>query len=146
MAGLDYRCHHYTGFREHIESRLIRLGALFISISMVGLIYAMPSGLLWLIALLATLMGIGFGMSWTFVSKRIIANVTETECTQASGSIPTFLSEAMALGSALSGIIATHRIFRGKQRRRCPERSFLELRRICSTDACRTLFRLARQS
>ena len=95
-----------SGVREHIEPRLIRLGALFVSISMVGLIYAMPSGPLWLIALLATLMGMGFGMSWTFVSKRIIANVPETERTQASGSIPTFLRVAMALGSALSGIIA----------------------------------------
>ena len=48
----------------------------------------------------------GFGMSWTFVSKRIIANVPETERIQASGSIPTFLRVAMAWGSALSGIIA----------------------------------------
>ena len=95
-----------SGVREHIEPRLIRLGAVFVSISMMGLIYAMPSGPLWLIALLAILMGMGFGMSWTFVSKRIIANVPETERTRASGSIPTFLRVSMALGSALSGIIA----------------------------------------
>ena len=71
-----------SGVREHIEPRLIRLGAVFVSISMMGLIYAMPSGPLWLIALLAILMGMGFGMSWTFVSKRIIANVPETERTR----------------------------------------------------------------
>jgi MFS family permease len=95
-----------SGVRGRIEPRLIRLGSVLVSISMVGLIYAMPSGPLWLIALLAILMGMGFGMSWTFVSKRIIANVPETERTRASGSIPTFLRVAMALGSALSGIIA----------------------------------------
>ncbi len=95
-----------SGVREHIESRLIRLGAFFVSSAMMGLIYAMPTGPLWLIALLATCMGMGFGMSWSFVSKRIIANVPETESTQASGSIPTFMRMAMALGSALSGIIA----------------------------------------
>ena len=95
-----------SGVREQTEPRLIRLGAFFVSSAMVGLIYAMPEGPLWLIALLATLMGMGFGMSWTFVSKRIIVNVLETERTQASGSIPTFLRVAMALGSALSGIIA----------------------------------------
>ena len=95
-----------SGVREQTEPRLIRLGAFFVSSAMVGLIYAMPEGPLWLIALLATLMGMGFGMSWTFVSKRIIVNVPETERTQASGSIPTFLRVAMALGSALSGIIA----------------------------------------
>jgi MFS family permease len=95
-----------SGVREYIEPRLIRMGAVFVSISMMGLIYAMPLGPLWLIALLAILMGMGFGMSWTFVSKRIIANVPETERTRASGSIPTFLRVAMALGSALSGIIA----------------------------------------
>ena len=95
-----------SGVREQIESRLIRLGAFFVSSAMMGLIYAMPTGPLWLIALLATCMGMGFGMSWSFVSKRIIANVPETESTQASGSIPTFMRMAMALGSALSGIIA----------------------------------------
>ena len=95
-----------SGVSEQNELRLIRLGALFVSVAMLGLIYAMPSGPLWLIALLATCMGMGFGMSWSFVSKRIIANVPETERTQASGSIPTFLRVAMALGSAVSGIIA----------------------------------------
>ena len=95
-----------SGVRENIEPRLIRLGALFVSISMAGLIYAMPLGPLWLVAMLATMMGMGFGMSWTFVSKRIITNVPKNERTQASSSIPTLLRLAMALGSALSGIIA----------------------------------------
>ena len=79
-----------SGVRGRIEPRLIRLGSVLVSISMVGLIYAMPSGPLWLIALLAILMGMGFGMSWTFVSKRIIANVPETERTRASALNPHF--------------------------------------------------------
>jgi MFS family permease len=95
-----------SGVSERMESRLIRLGSVFVSSSMVGLIYAMPAGPLWLIALFATCMGVGFGMSWSFVSKRIIANVPEAERTQASASIPTFMRVSMALGSALSGIIA----------------------------------------
>jgi len=95
-----------SGVKEHIELRLIRLGAFLVSISMVGLIFAMPAGPLLLIALLSTIMGMGFGMSWSFVSKRIIASVPENERMQASGSIPTFMRMAMALGSALSGIIA----------------------------------------
>jgi predicted MFS family arabinose efflux permease len=95
-----------SGVSERIESLLIRLGAVFVSSSMLGLIYAMPAGPLWLIALLATGMGMGFGMSWSFVSKRVIDNVPEAERTQASASIPTFLRVSMALGSALSGIIA----------------------------------------
>ena len=95
-----------SGVNVRVEPRLIRLGAVLVSISMVGLIYAMPSGPLWLIALLSTIMGTGFGMSWSFVSKRIIANVSEEERTQASASIPTFMRVSMALGSALSGIIA----------------------------------------
>ncbi len=95
-----------SGISERMESRLIRLGSVFVSSSMVGLIYAMPAGPLWLIALFATCMGVGFGMSWSFVSKRIIANVPEAERTQASASIPTFMRVSMALGSALSGIIA----------------------------------------
>ncbi|HIL17196.1 MAG TPA: MFS transporter [Deltaproteobacteria bacterium] len=95
-----------SGISERMEARLIRLGSVFVSSSMVGLIYAMPAGPLWLIALFATCMGVGFGMSWSFVSKRIIANVPEAERTQASASIPTFMRVSMALGSALSGIIA----------------------------------------
>lgn len=97
-----------SGVRERIEPRLIRTGAVFVSFSMLGLIYAMPSGPLWLIALFSVIMGMGFGMSWSFVSKRIIANVPQTERTQASASIPTFMRVAMALGSALSGIIANY--------------------------------------
>ena len=95
-----------SGVNARVEPRLIRLGSVLVSISMVGLSYAMPSGPLWLIALLSTIMGTGFGMSWSFVSKRIIANVSEEERTQASASIPTFMRVSMALGSALSGIIA----------------------------------------
>ena len=95
-----------SGVSVRVEPRLIRLGSVLVSISMVGLIYAMPSGPLWLIALLSTIMGMGYGMSWSFVSKRIIANVSEAERTQASASIPTFMRVSMALGSALSGIIA----------------------------------------
>ena len=95
-----------SGVNLRVEPRLIRMGSVLVSISMVGLIYAMPSGPLWLIALLSTIMGTGFGMSWSFVSKRIISNVSEEERSQASASIPTFMRVSMALGSALSGIIA----------------------------------------
>jgi predicted MFS family arabinose efflux permease len=59
-------------------------------------------------------MGMGFGMSWSFVSKRIISNVPETERTRASAAIPTFMRVAMALGSALSGIIANYSGFSEK--------------------------------
>ena len=97
-----------SGLRERIEPRLIRMGAVFVSVSMLGLIYAMPAGPLWVIALFSVIMGMGFGMSWSFVSKRIIANVPETERTRASASIPTFMRVAMTLGSALSGIIANY--------------------------------------
>jgi len=97
-----------SGLKERIEPKLIRMGAVFVSVSLLGLIYAMPSGPLWVIAFFSVIMGMGFGMSWSFVSKRIIANVPETERTQASASIPTFMRVAMALGSALSGIIANY--------------------------------------
>jgi len=95
-----------SGVKEHIELRLIRMGAFLVSISTLGLIFAMTSGPLWLIALLSYSMGMGFGMSWSFVSKRIIASVPEDERVQASGSIPTFMRMSMALGAAISGIIA----------------------------------------
>ena len=68
----------------------------------------MPAGPLWAIGILSVMMGTGFGMSWSFVSKRIIANIPESERTQVSASIPTFMRVAMVLGSAFSGIIANY--------------------------------------
>ena len=97
-----------SGFRERFEPILIKIGSVFVSISMLGLVYAMPVGPLWVISLFSFIMGMGFGMSWSFVSKRIIANVPEPERAHASASIPTFMRVAMALGSALSGIIANN--------------------------------------
>ncbi len=95
-----------SGILEKTEKLFIRLGAFFISISSLGLVFTMPMGPIWLIAFFSTIMGMGFGMSWSFVSKRIITSLPENERVQASGSIPTFMRLSMALGSAFSGIIA----------------------------------------
>jgi len=97
-----------SGVRKNFEFVLIRMGAIFVCISLLGLTLVMQSGPLWTIGLLSISMGMGFGMSWSFVSKRIIASVPQNERVQASGSIPTFMRLAMALGSALSGIIANY--------------------------------------
>ena len=97
-----------SGARERFEPGLIRSGAILISITTVALVFVMPVGPLWAIGVLSIVMGTGYGMSWSFVSKRIIANVPETERTQVSASIPTFMRVAMALGSAFSGIIANY--------------------------------------
>ncbi|GIR31464.1 MAG: MFS transporter [Deltaproteobacteria bacterium] len=97
-----------SSFKEQLEPFLIRCGALLISITTVALVFVMPVGPLWAIGILSVMMGTGFGMSWSFVSKRIIANVPESERTQVSASIPTFMRVAMALGSAFSGIIANY--------------------------------------
>ncbi len=91
---------------EKTEKIFIRLGAFFISLASIGLVFTMPVGPIWLIAFLSTIMGMGFGMSWSFVSKRIISSLPENERVQASGSIPTFMRLSMALGAAISGIIA----------------------------------------
>ena len=95
-----------SGIMEKTEKIFIRLGAFFISLASIGLVFTMPIGPIWLIAFLSTIMGMGFGMSWSFVSKRIISSLPENERVQASGSIPTFMRLSMALGAAISGIIA----------------------------------------
>lgn len=97
-----------SGAKERYEPLLIRIGAILISITSFALVFIMPIGPLWAIGILSTIMGIGYGMSWSFVSKRIIANVPETERTHVSASIPTFMRVSMALGSAFSGIIANY--------------------------------------
>ena len=135
-----------SGVSLRVEPRLIRLGSILVSISMVGLIYAMPLGPLWLIALLSTIMGMGFGMSWSFVSKRIIANVLEEERTQG-------IRVHTHVHAGVDGVgirpqrhhCQFLRIFRGQQSGSCAERCVLVFCCFCPIDPGRSLHRLARQ-
>jgi MFS family permease len=88
------------------EPALIRVGALLVVAGIVALAVAMPRGPV--VALLpgGLLQGAGFGMSWAFVLRRIVAGVTAGERERASAAMPTFQMIGYAVGAAASGIVA----------------------------------------
>jgi MFS family permease len=88
------------------EPALIRIGALLVVAGIVALAVAMPRGPV--VALLpgGLMQGAGFGMSWGFVLRRIVASVAPGERERASAAMPTFQMIGYAVGAAASGIVA----------------------------------------
>jgi MFS family permease len=95
-----------SGAREKHDGPLILGGMGVLTLSIVGFMLTVPHGPLWLVAVCAALEGIGFGMSWTFILRRVtvLAPVGETE--RASAALPTLQRLGYALGAAYVGIVA----------------------------------------
>ena len=96
----------FAGTQQSKEKILIHTGSLFILLSLVGYAYAMSSDVLGWIAVCAFIQGLGFGMMWGFVAKRVIADTDKTERDVASSSIPTTEQIGFALGAAATGLVA----------------------------------------
>ena len=60
-----------SSFREQFDRWLISAGMLLLTISIAGFRFVMVGGPVWLIAIIATLEGAGFGMSWAFILRRM---------------------------------------------------------------------------
>jgi MFS family permease len=88
------------------EPALIRGGALLVITGIVALAFAMPRGPV--VALLpgGLLQGLGFGMCWGFVLRRIVASVASGERERASAAMPTMQMIGYAVGAAASGVVA----------------------------------------
>ncbi len=95
-----------AGARPEQERALIAGGALMIAGGMAGFAYAMPSGSIPAVLVSALLQGGGFGISWPFVSRLIIATAPDGEHSIASSAVPTMQRIGYAVGAALAGIIA----------------------------------------
>ncbi len=67
---------------------------------------AMDLRSLWLLLSGQALMGIGYGLSWGFLSQVIMSGSAEAERDRASAMLPTVLSAGLAIGAALGGIAA----------------------------------------
>jgi len=91
---------------EHREKLIIRTGASLVLIGLVGFAVMMVSGPVWLVCLFAVLQGAGFGMSWSFIIRRLVESVDENERSIAAASIPLVQRIAYALGAALAGLVA----------------------------------------
>ena len=95
-----------SGSPERFDRLMIALGTIVVTLSIVGFLYAVPNGPVWLIAVFAAMEGGGFGMAWTFVLRRATALTDATEAPRVAGAIPTVHRLGYALGAAYIGIVA----------------------------------------
>ncbi|MCE9650880.1 MAG: MFS transporter [Parvibaculum sp.] len=84
----------------------IKLGAIAVVIGVASLAFTMRTGPLAAIAAASVFLGGGFGLSWAFISQRIITSVKDSERALASSAIPTMQMIGYAAGSAGVGAIA----------------------------------------
>lgn len=95
-----------SGSPERLDRLMIAIGMALVVTSIVGFLYAVPKGPVWLIAVLAAMEGAGFGMAWTFILRRTSALAAPEELQRISGAIPTVQRLGYALGAAYIGIVA----------------------------------------
>ena len=95
-----------SGSDERNDGRAIAVGMLLLVFSILGFAYSVPQGPIWLIAGFAALEGAGFGLSWTFILRRVTALAAPGEAERVAGAMPTVQRLGYALGAAYVGIIA----------------------------------------
>ncbi|MCZ6764165.1 MAG: MFS transporter [Alphaproteobacteria bacterium] len=95
-----------SGLPERHDQRMILLGMLVLTASIIGFAYTVPRGPVWLIAVFAAMEGSGFGMAWTFILRRVMSLANKNEQERVSGAIPTVQRLGYALGAAYAGIVA----------------------------------------
>jgi len=95
-----------AGAQERHDGPLILGGMVVLTLSILGFILTVPAGSLWLVTVCAALEGIGFGMSWTFILRRVTALARAGETERASAALPTVQRLGYALGAAYTGIVA----------------------------------------
>lgn len=84
----------------------IRTGSLLITAGIIGFALGMSHGPVWLLLLCAGCQGLGFGISWGFIAKRITANAIPAEKDVASSAVPTIQQIGFAFGAAAVGNVA----------------------------------------
>jgi cyanate permease len=95
-----------SGLPERLDRLMIALGMAIVALSILGFLYAVPGGPVWLIVVFAAMEGGGFGMAWTFILRRTIARANADEVQRVSAAIPTIQRLGYALGAAYVGIVA----------------------------------------
>ncbi len=95
-----------AGVGERRDGLMILCGAGVLATSVLGFMIAIPHGSLLTVLLFAFLEGAGFGMSWTFILRRLTALAPKGETERASAAMPTLQQLGYAIGAAFVGIVA----------------------------------------
>lgn len=95
-----------SGQPQERDRMFILTGMTIITAGVAGLIYAVPEGPIWLIAVFTSMIGFGFGTAWTFVLRLATALAPKEETQRVSSALPTVHRLGFALGAAFLGIVA----------------------------------------
>jgi MFS family permease len=86
--------------------RFVKLGAICIVAGLGMLALVLGQGSLGLVAAAAGLMGSGFGLSWAFISRRILAALDDEDRTIGSSAVIAVQQTGSAAGAAIAGVAA----------------------------------------
>jgi MFS family permease len=95
-----------AGAGEAWRSRLIVIGPAFILAGVTGVTLLIDSGSVGAVAIAGALLGSGFGLSYSFISQRVIGAFDEARRARGSAAIGAVRNAGGALGAALAGIAA----------------------------------------
>jgi Na+/melibiose symporter-like transporter len=95
-----------SGVPERQDAKLIATGMTIVSAGILGFLYSVPNGPVWLIAVFSTMQGVGFGTAWTFILRRAIATAASADSERIAAAILTVQRLGFALGAAGVGVIA----------------------------------------
>ena len=95
-----------SGRPERDDKLLICLGMATVTVSILGFVFFIAAGPIWLILVFAVLQGAGFGLSWTYILRRATLLAPESENARVAGAIPTLQRVGYALGAAYLAIFA----------------------------------------
>lgn len=95
-----------SGAPERLDRALIAIGMIVVALGLLLMVWAMPSGSVWLVAVAMAATGGGFGVSWTFILRRSTALADGDEVQRIAGAIPVLQRLGYALGAAVIGIVA----------------------------------------
>ncbi|HEY3695335.1 MFS transporter [Phenylobacterium sp.] len=88
------------------RDRCVRLGAVCVAVSAAVLAWALRDGPLWSVIAASTLMGAGFGLSWSFISQRMLTLLPDAERAVGASSLVAVRQTGSAAGAALAGAAA----------------------------------------
>jgi hypothetical protein len=86
--------------------RMIRIGVVAVFAGLVACALVFDDGNLIWVVLAAGLVGAGFGVSWSFISQRVLADLTGDERAIGGAGMATVRLTGLAAGSALAAAIA----------------------------------------
>jgi predicted MFS family arabinose efflux permease len=88
------------------DARWIRLGAVMLTVSLVILALTMADGPLAWMLIGGGLMGAAFGFAWAFMSRRLLAALSDEDRAIGSSAITAVRQTGAAAGAAISGVAA----------------------------------------